>query len=176
MDALVRTVSCYLKKEMLWIALVTAHTDTPGGRTAPHSFAEHCRGGGGRGMVSMPNHITAKPEGQDMLRSGFGTAQGQSSPLSRYEAIPGHITFMPGNDLAEPRGRAGMFKQYYEERSSYKIISERCSMYCFNVPGAFDHWTDELSLDRLPTASTDLATGSVMACNPSASTALWTPR
>lgn len=29
MDALVRTVSCYLKKEMLWIALVTAHTDAP---------------------------------------------------------------------------------------------------------------------------------------------------
>ncbi|KAF5259057.1 hypothetical protein BFJ68_g7194 [Fusarium oxysporum] len=178
MDALVRTVSCYLKKEMLWIALVTAHTDAPpaDGR---HPIALRSI------VVAVVDEVwlawlvvetSPKPEGQDMLRSGFGTAQGQSSPLSRYEAIPDHITFMSGNDLTEPRGRAGMFKQYYEERSSYKIISERCSMYYFNVPGAFDHWTDELSLDRLPTASTDLATGSVMACNPSASTALWTPR
>lgn len=46
-------VSCYLKEEMLWIALVTAHTETPSGRAAPHSFAEHCRGGGGQEVVSM---------------------------------------------------------------------------------------------------------------------------
>jgi hypothetical protein len=96
-----------------------------------------------------------------------GRTELSSKPVSS-NATPDYITFMSGNDLTEPRGRTGMFKQYYPERSSYNV-SKCYSMFVlqyFNVPSAFDHWTDELSLDRLPNAPSGLATGSVMACNP----------
>ncbi|EWG36659.1 hypothetical protein FVEG_14690 [Fusarium verticillioides 7600] len=118
--------------EMLWIALATARTETPGGRTGtPHSFAEHCRGGGGQEMVSMvssrnvtPITLQQTPKDRtcyEVVSERFkGRTELSSKPVSS-NATPDHITFMPGNDLTEPRGRTGMCKQCYPERSSYNI-------------------------------------------------------